>query len=541
MVTNLGPVVIGNRNRRLAIGMTVNGNGQGGGGLVTIVVSDCVAEDVFQRVTILQRVHFRIAVVQLVAVTAVRLKYQTAVLASDRCGQIAIGHMITRRNAARLNATNLRAIGTLGIRLVVGRLAGQYVARDRVRCGVFRNAVLIGNRDRNVVHDGDGYRIGDGVAVAVLAGIGKAVCDVVSSRAVRQGIAVVTIFIDGEGAIVGRNIGCRYRRDTTRQDDLAGGGMAVIAFLRATRQAAFRHGFSDRSLDNAHVGYVDGQRCAGFITITVTHGVGEHILSIGTDGVRRRHVGVATVRVQRQVTVLAVNPAAYATAGSGPRIAGNNAHYGAGIGPAVSASRVVGQKTVCGIDREGRAFGNPACVRRCGRYIVFYLYLKRAVAGRIPRIDHAQRDLQQQRLVFTAAVSAVAGQGVGVAQFTGGGHAAYRVGCREAGQDQLSTLHQDGCRRVDAQGLEIGHAKALASNGDTVQAVCSCDGHRAIGRFAITRGVTAGAQAAFVDGDVTINTGTVLIVRCYGWCTISAAFDRDGQGRGVPVTKIGRA
>src|SRR5690606_34992675 len=130
----------------------VDGDSQGGGGLVAILVGNGVGEGLGETLAITQPLDRQIAVVQFVAVAAVIVQRQAAVLARYTDADTTIGHMATGVRTGD-DTGHFGTVGTFGIGHIVGRAAGDDVAADRN--SILGNLVGIVAGHRYIVDDID--------------------------------------------------------------------------------------------------------------------------------------------------------------------------------------------------------------------------------------------------------------------------------------------------------------------------------------------------------------------------------------------------
>ena len=250
--------------------------------------------------------------VRRIGVGPVRVEVQRAVGARDVAGDIAahwVGRVATGRNAGHRAARRR----TVGAEHVVGAV-GQDVAGGRAALG---DAVGVGMRRRDVVDHVDVDRPVDRVPVVVGRGVGERVDiahrvgAVVGGRAVDragQRVAVAAVRVERQRAV--RAGAAAVERERVRggpagDRDLAVGiGLAGRARVRAARKTRL----VDQSLVVAHAqGHVidvDRQRRRRLVPVTIRDGVGEDVGRIRRRiRVRRRCVGVAAVRIERQRAV----------------------------------------------------------------------------------------------------------------------------------------------------------------------------------------------------------------------------------------------
>src|SRR5690606_3856621 len=118
------------------------------------------------------------------------------------------------------------------------------------------------------------------------------------------------------------------------------------------------------------------------------------------------------------------------------------------------------------VHRKGGAFDDIADVGNSSRYVIHHLDGQGTVGCFVAGIGDAQRNIQQQRLVLTAAVGTLTSQGVTVFQCAGSRYATHQVTTGKAGQHQDATVDRDGCRWAGAQILQFSQGEALTANGD---------------------------------------------------------------------------
>src|SRR5690554_5245258 len=136
---------------RDAVIAAVDSDGQGRSGLVAIGIGDGVGEYIGQRrVVRVQPLYRQVAVVQLVAVAAIGIQHQGAVVTDDIAGHTAISHVAARSLIASGDSGYRGTVGTLGISHITCRAVGDDVAGHR-NGGIFINAVGIVAGHRSIV------------------------------------------------------------------------------------------------------------------------------------------------------------------------------------------------------------------------------------------------------------------------------------------------------------------------------------------------------------------------------------------------------
>src|SRR5690554_4425049 len=378
---------------RDAVIAAVDSDGQGRSGLVAIGIDDGVGEGVGQRrVVRVQPLYRQVAVVQLVAVAAIGIQHQGAVVTDDIAGHTAIGHVAARTLIASGDAGYRGTVGTQSV-FFTGSIAGDHIAVDRH--SIFGNLVGVVTSHGGIVDDLDI----DALAVILIAitvgdldANGITHINGIHLRRTLQGVFV----LDGDGAVGGPIVTIEYQfavlgdqrhRVTVQLFDLllaqaqglgiaigigegqldrAAGGQAiqgnqgeagfdreVIRIRRRTiGQAAFEYhmvvdvtirgggAVVHRYIDgDTIIGAVDGdgQGRGGLVAILVGDGVGEGLgqrVAIGQPLNNQiavvQLVAVAAVGIQRQAAVLARYTDADTTGhmATGVRTGDDTSHFG---------------------------------------------------------------------------------------------------------------------------------------------------------------------------------------------------------------------
>src|SRR5690554_1534384 len=193
---------------RDAVIAAVDSDGQGRSGLVAIGIGDGVGEYIGQRRIIrVQPLYRQVAVVQLVAVAAIGIQHQGAVVTDDIAGHTAISHVAARSLIASGDTGYSGTVGTLGI-FFTCNIAGDHIAVDRH--SIFGNLVGVVTSHGGIVDDLDI----DALAVILIAitvgdldANGITHINGIHLRRTLQGVFV----LDGDGAVGGPIVTFEYQ------------------------------------------------------------------------------------------------------------------------------------------------------------------------------------------------------------------------------------------------------------------------------------------------------------------------------------------
>src|SRR5690554_2454243 len=226
---------------RDAVIAAVDSDGQGRSGLVAIGIGDGVGEGVGQRRIIrVQPLYRQVAVVQLVAVAAIGIQHQGAVVTNDIAGHTAIGHVAARSLIASGDTGYSGTVGTLGISHITRRAVGDDVAGHR-NGGIFSDAVGIVAGHRSIVDDPD-HQI---LAVSIIRMMGIAIPDgdidsVVNMIAPDLRRTLQRIFIvDADGAIGVQGVAVEYQLAVLGIHGLVVAAQLFDLFFAQVQGAAF--------------------------------------------------------------------------------------------------------------------------------------------------------------------------------------------------------------------------------------------------------------------------------------------------------------
>ena len=256
---DLAILVFGGDDGR-AVGDAVDGDGDRGGGLVTILVREGVAEGVAQCLALVQGLHVLLAVVQLIGVAAVGSDGDLAVGSGDRGAHVAAGHMAARCLDSGLDAGDR---GCISAQLVLARAGtGDDVAVHRD--AVFGNGVSVRLGHGGGVDDLDDQVVAGGHTGHIGDGDGEAVPDGVVTGAVVVGTTRLLVSVSdlaGDSVVAGDAQDALVGGD----DDRAGSGGTgdILAADGDASDAGFGgdgHGAGDgvaRTFDHAVVGAGD--------------------------------------------------------------------------------------------------------------------------------------------------------------------------------------------------------------------------------------------------------------------------------------------
>ena len=248
-------IVVGGHDGRCTIGLAVDGDSERARCRQVVRVLDGVVEHLGQRLAGVQRIDVGVGVVQHIAVAAIGVDGQRAVLARHHRTSVG-GH---GGGAATCRGGRDRGHGHVGhdvVRVAVGRAVGLDVASGGGAAGaarvVFIHRVGIGRGHRRVVHRRDMHRGGDGVGIELpVAGrIAVGVFHLPADGAV--GVAGVVAGADVGDGLEGReHVG--DVSGAAAQGQFAGGG--VVVFRPAARQRGrIQHVAGLETGGNPHLG-----------------------------------------------------------------------------------------------------------------------------------------------------------------------------------------------------------------------------------------------------------------------------------------------
>src|SRR5690606_26932464 len=344
-VTRCHAVVIRYIHHRRAIGTAVDGDGDAGVSHIAVGIAHLVIEGLGQCLKVVQGIDCRVGVVQHIAVGAIGIGGEAAVLAGGAGPAIE------------------------GDRAVKGAVVGQGVTADGIRTAVLDNkmGLTLGYR----VGVGNQYvqSVVAGLAVCIGDADGKGVDDrVITSGVILStvdGVAVVDLagdcIVAGEGQFA---LGGGHDRWRSAERVQLGEGQGLTADLQAGNAGLCGDGdlpgdgsggiFGDADITRCHTVFiryihhrwavstavdVDGDAGVIHIAIGITHLIAECLGQSLTvvQGIDRRvgviqHIGVGAIGIGGEAAVLA--------GGAGPAIEGDRAVKGAVVGQGVAADGI---------------------------------------------------------------------------------------------------------------------------------------------------------------------------------------------------------
>src|SRR5690606_24947985 len=460
VVTRCHAVVIRYIDHRRAIGTAVDVDGDAGVIHIAIGITHLIAECLGQSLTVIQNVDRRVGVVQHIAVGAIGIGGEAAVLAGGAGPAIE------------------------GDRAVQGAVVGQGVTADGIRTAVLDNKMGLAV----------GYRVGVGnqYVQSVVAGLAVCIGDAdgkgVDDRVIASGVilstvdGVAVVDLAGDCIVAGKGqfaLGSGHDRWRSAERVQLGEGQGLTADLQAGKTCLGGDGylpccgsgsiFGDADVTRCHtvvIRYIhhrravstavdgDGDASVSYIAVGITHlvieGLGQSLTVI--QSVDRRvgvvqHIGVGAIGIGGEVAVVA--------GGAGPAIESDRAVEGAVVGQGISTDGIC---TAVFDQDVGFTLGYGVGVGD--------QYVQGVVAGLTVGIGDADSEAIQYGVIASVVILSTV-DGVAVVDHAGD--------CIVAGEGQFA-LGGGYDRWRSAERVQLGEGQGLTANLQTGHAGLRGDG-----------------------------------------------------------------